>query len=312
MRGSVKSQPRSASSVRRSPVAVFDHRDLCPQVGLVVPDGPAGDGPGAVGRQVGRLLVQRPARLGSQVTGRPGQPAVGGHGRQQPRLIGAQVVIPVPDRRGFVQDRADPRILAPLAALRVIVQPGRPRQQRGHEHQPWGAAGRDDPADTAGRGGDPAGVTAGRGQQPQRGFGAVLRSAAVLVGRSSRRVRPFGGEQQRAVGQERRAVLALRRLGQPGGLARRLSIGAVGRDPPDAGYVLLAVRVRLLDGHGQPGPVWRQAQAGHPGNRDVGVQVLKWRHRGRPAGTDRTGTTRSSFMGNSLAHARRRGSPAGW
>ena len=234
----------------------IDHRDLRPQVGLLVPDRPAGDGPGAVGRQVGRLLVQRPARLRGQVTGRPGQPAVGGHGHQQPRLTGAQVVIPVPDRRGLVQDRADPRILAALAALRVIVQPGRPRQQRGGEHQAGRAAGGDDPAGAARRGGDPAGVAALRRQQPQRGFGAVLLPALAVRG-PGRRVGPPGDEQQRAVGEERRAVLALRGLGQPAGLGRRAGglRPAVGRDPPDAGAVFLAVRVRLLDRHGQPGPV---------------------------------------------------------
>jgi hypothetical protein len=144
----------------------LDHRELHPQLGHVVPDCPAGDGPRAVGRQVGGLLVQRPAGPRGQVTGRPGQPAVGGHGHQQPRLIGAQVVIPVPDRRGLMQDRAHPGVLAPLAALRILIQPGRPRQQRGGEQQAGGAAGGDDPAGTARRGGDPAGVATRRGQQP--------------------------------------------------------------------------------------------------------------------------------------------------
>ena len=208
------------------------------------------------------LLIQRPARLRGQVAGWGGQPAVCGPGRQQPELIGAQVVIPVPDRRGLVQDRGDPGVLALLAALRVLVRPGRPRQHRGHEHQAWRAAGGDDPADTARRGGDPAGVATGHGQQPQRGLGAVLLPAVLLVRGRGRRVGPPGGEQQGAIGQERRAVLALRRPGQPGrlgGLGRhggkaggRRPAGAAGRDPPDAGDVFLSCRPGPAAGPSQP------------------------------------------------------------
>ena len=47
------------------------------------------------------------------------------------------------------------------------------------------------------------------------------------------------------------------------------------RDPPDAGAELLAFRVRLLDRRGQPGPIGREPQAGHPRKRNKCVEIAE-------------------------------------
>ena len=294
-----------------------------------VPLPPSGDDRGAVRGQLERFPIERPSRLGREVTEPgwfrrpfgpfmpftfsilcvtttttttttthfrhpelfvPASPSdvsflhlVGVDG-EQPGLVRPQVVVPVPDRRGLVQDGADPGVLALLAQPRVVLgcvpargaghgganprAPLAPRsgQHRRADHDPAGVPGHLGGRDAAGQGRHDPGLAAGRGKQPQRGdvAGVDVRSGVFPAG-----IGAPGGEQQRPVGQETRAALALGRAGQPPGRA------ALDVDAPDAGQVLLLVGAQRLHGRGQPGPVRRQPQRRHPRYRHEVTQVME-------------------------------------
>ena len=317
-----------------------DHDQFAMRLARGVPLPPSGDDRGAVRGQLERFPVERPSRLGREVTQpgwfrRPFGPfmpltfstlcsthfrhpklfvppspsdvsflhLVGVDG-EQPGLVRPQVVVPVPDRRRLVQDGADPGVLALLAQPRVVLggaaRGGRPRgtsrcvwfhggatpgppweepilpdllarggQHRRADHDPAGVRGHLGGRDAAGQGRHDPGLTAGRGEQPQRGdiTGVGVRSGVLpaRIGISG----PPGGEQQRPVGQETRAALALGGAGQPPARA------AVGVDSPDAGQVLLLVGAQRLDGRRQPGPVRCQPQRRHPRYRHEVPQVME-------------------------------------
>jgi hypothetical protein len=271
-----------------------DHDQLAVRLARGVPLPPAGNDRGAVRCQLERLVVQRPSRLGREVAEPGGFPGpfgpiifvvhfgVVGHlgflvpagppdvrlrhlagiDREQPRLVGPQVVIPEPDRRGLVQDSGDPGVCALLAQLSVVAV-ARGGQDRRADDDAAGVPGHLGGHHAAGRRGHHPRLAAGRGEQPQRGD---LTGIAVL---GLDGVGPPGGEQQRPVGQEARGALALGGPGQPPGRA------ALRVDPPDAGQVLLLVGAQRLHRRGQPGPVGRQPQRRHPRHRHEVPQVIK-------------------------------------
>ena len=190
---------------------------------------------------------------------------------EQARVVGAEVVIPVAHRQRLVQDRGDPGVLArlpPLLVLGRVARQGLAGQQEGGR-----VLRRFHPRDAARQADDQARLAAVSGQPPQR---RLLR-ALLAVGRVG--VGPLGDEQQRAVGQEPRAALAVGRPGEPGGRAA----GRV--NPPDAGDVLLLVRAERLDRRRQPAAVGRQPQTGHPRDGHVVVQVMERGVRVRHHGT---------------------------
>ena len=198
--------------------------------------GPSGDGQAPVRGQLEGVLVQGPARLGSQVPRGGAAPAVlplgplgpgpgglaGQHvGDQEPLLIRAEVMIPVPDQGRLVQDRRHAGVGAGLALLRVRAAPPAPGST--------GAVNAASPAPAAvtSRLTPPGGAATRRasppaaGQQPQGPLPArrslARHSAGWLPGPGTGAGGRAGGqEQQPAVRQERRAVLAFRGPGQPG------------------------------------------------------------------------------------------------
>ena len=307
--------------------ARVDDHDVLAQPPAAVVHGPSGDGHAPVRGQLESVLIQGPARLGSQVPRArrgPGPVRAGGRGRapgvlarqhvedQEPLLIRAEVVVPVPDQGGLVQDRRHAGIGTGLALLRVTSRPAGAGQHRRGEHGQSRAAGGGQLADATRRGHDAAGLPARGREQPQGPLGGRIRATPLLGARGRPRLRPgrrgdrrgvrlwpgdrtrgggrlpAGGraaragarrggagrqENQRAVRQERRAVLPFRGAGQPG---RRAP--APGVHPPDAGLERPPVRGEGRDGHGQPAAVRREPQPGQPVQGHVVVQVVEWGH----------------------------------
>ena len=215
-----------------------DHREL----GAVSPSS-SGNGPAghrAASRQGSARTPARPARgrvPGSGPAGRPRPPAAGpaaaGRGQQPAGGVRAEVVIPVADRPGLVQDRGHPGVLARLAALASASRPGHP--------------GSIEVVATAARGADRAVASP---QTPPGGVATRVASPPAAgsrhtAGLSRRRCclplswllprTPAGSgrradEQQRAVGQERRAALPARTASA--GWAARTGRRAAGRRRP--------------------------------------------------------------------------------
>ena len=144
-------------------------------------------------------------------------------------------------------------------------------QHRRADHDPAGVPGHLGGRDAAGQRGHHPGLAAGRGKQPQRGDIIPGAGVAVRPGVLPAGIGTLGGEQQRPVGQEPRAALALGGPGQPPGRA------ALRVDPPDAGQVLLLVGAQRLHGRRQPAPVRRQPQRRHPRYRHEVAQVMERR-----------------------------------
>ncbi len=259
-----------------------DSHDLAGDVSGRVPDRPASHGQRSVRCQLEVSVVKRPARIRGEIARLGGRPAavrgrvrtgLGDPRRLQPQAVRAKVVIPVPHRPGLVQDRCYPGVLPRLAACRVFRRTVAAGQRGRGEDRRSGGTGGGQARYAARRSGDPAGLAAAGGQQPER----RLVRGAVRVGRlPGGWARALGGEQQRAVGQELRLALAFRAAGEPD--RRAPGTGRAGIDPPDAADEFLAVGVHGRRGRGQPGTVRRQPQRGQPGDGDEVAQVAEWRH----------------------------------
>ena len=253
----------SSSSTRRSPlatsIATSSERGLPtspvsqPQTTVAAV---GGDGHVDLVKGPARGRGQRPARRHPLVTRRRG-------GREQPRLPRPQVVVPVADRVGLEQQRADPGVGAGLVAALVGLQVVGPRVDVGAVHHRAGVAGHPQQVDPGRGGGHRAGLAAAGRQQPQAGHLAVRLGVGgglgVLAGR---------GEQQRPVGQEGGVGLAGGGAGQPprGRLAVRVEL-------PQGAAELLAVRGRGGHRGHQAAAVGGEGQAGHPRKAQVVVEV---------------------------------------
>ena len=210
---------------------IDDHDVLAKSPGAIV-GGPSGDSQAAVRAQLEGVLVQGPPRLGGQVprgdrvpgripTGatRPAPGGLGGQhvGNQEPLLVRAEIMIPVPDQGRFVQDGRHAGVGAGPALLPVRSGPGGAGQhRRGERGQPRAGPG-GQPAEPPGRSGDPACLPAGGGQQPQGPLSArVIAGIRGWLRTRHRRRRAGGQEQHPAVRQEGGTVLTLGGPGQPG------------------------------------------------------------------------------------------------
>jgi hypothetical protein len=162
-----------------------------------------------------------------------------------------------------VQDRGDLLLLALLALGLLRFVGVRGREGLGGDHHRAGVRRHVDVVDAPGPRGHHPGLATAYWQQPQQRF---LGLVVVL----ERRVGACRREQQRAVGQERRARFTLRTAGQA---SRRSLAGRVGL--PQRSDVSGALGVqRLYRGH-QPGAVRRQGQAAAAWKFDVGVEVVE-------------------------------------
>ena len=142
-----------------------DRDQLGPGEAGLVRDVPGGDDGGSVrGHRVGGL-VERPARSGREIDGivalGPGE---------QPHLVRAEVVVPEPHRRFGVQHGADLQLFPRGAPCLVHLGVGGAGQRLAGEHARAGGARDDDPADPAGTGQHPLGLT-------DRGAAATTRAA---------------------------------------------------------------------------------------------------------------------------------------
>ena len=273
-----------------------DHDQFAVRLARRVPLPPPGEHRGAVRRQLERLAVQRPSRLGRQVPQpggirRPFGPfggVVGQHGflvpagppdlrflhlvgvdGEQPGLVGPQVVIPEPDRRGLVQDGGDPGVLALLAQPGVVR--GAVAVARGRPGRPGRAPTTMPPASLATSAAvtPPGSAATTRASPPAAGSSQSAATSPASGSGLRGRVGTPGGEQQRSVRQEAGAALALGGPGQPGGPGRP------GVDPPDAGQVLLLVGTQRLHRRREPGPVRGQPQRRHPRHRHEVAEIME-------------------------------------
>ena len=233
--GSEKSVPAGLSSVLRSEVArsMATSSARRPPAGAGArPPGPApgasrarptpGGGPGPPGsvrRQAERLLVQGPPAIRGQVaelglarvladTASPGR-VLGGPRRHlaghQPQAVRSEVVVPVPDHASLVQYRGHASVRAGLPAGGILIGPaGAGKGRDGKQVAPRDPR-RGQRADAAWRSSDPAGLAAGRRQQPQGALRGLGGPVLLRPGLGS-----LGDEEERAVGQELGARLAFR------------------------------------------------------------------------------------------------------
>ena len=232
--------PGSPSRVRRCPVAAsMTTTSFRNQPASSVTRHPVTTAePSGVSSNV--LLVQRPAGIRREVTrlawpwrrrryrcpGRAGQASR----NEQANRLRPQVVVPEaqPAAR-LVQDRVHTSVgpgLRRAASCSVSVRAG---EDRGSVDESLLARRGRQPGHSAAGRRDPPRLAADGRQQPDSGL--VLARLGVLLARLG--VRALGREQQRPIGQELRARLALGAAGEPDRLAipRRI-------DPPDAGQVL--------------------------------------------------------------------------
>ena len=257
--------------------ARVDDHDVLAQPSAAVVDGPSGDGHPPVRGQLEAVLIQGPARLGGQVPRGDLGPGAQRVGDQQPQLVRAEVMVPVPDQGRFVQDGRHARVGAGPALLPVRGGPAGAGQRRRGERGPPRAGSGGQLADAPGGCGDLAGLPARGRQQPQRPLpGSVVAPRLGLVRGGGRERRAGGQEQHPAVRQEGGTVLALSRPGQPG--RGRGEAAGPGVDPPDAGLERPPVRGEGGHGHGQPAAVRGQPQAGEPGQGQIVVQIVEWGH----------------------------------
>ena len=163
--------------------ARVDDHDVLAQPAAAIVNGPSGDGHPPVRGQLEAVLIQGPARLGGQVPRGDLGPGAQRVGDQQPQLVRAEVMVPVPDQGRFVQDGRHARVGAGPALLPVRGGPAGAGQRRRGERGPPRAGSAGQLADAPGGCGDLAGLP-GRGrQQPQRPLpGSIVPPASAWLG----------------------------------------------------------------------------------------------------------------------------------
>ncbi len=277
--GLSKSSLGPASSVRRCAVAVS-------MIAISVRVSPSGAGtthPVTTAPASGVSSKDRSssARPGSGVRSRamasaasaswPAAAAAATLGDQQPRLLGAEVVVPVPRPPRVMQDGRDPRVRARLPQGSVLLADLVAAEGRGGISEDARRPSRRHPGNAATGRGDPARLTAAGGQQPQGRLG-VFGGRLIRAARGGT-VRTPGHERRRSVGQERRAALALGAAGEPDRNAARLGIRS-----PDAGQVFRRGVANGLHGQRHPGAVRRERHRADPRPPCVFVKVAETRH----------------------------------
>ena len=252
---------RSGSSASHGALAAghVDEHDPVPEraAGAAGPPG-GGDGDRVGADRVVRL-GQRDAGVGRQVARLAAR-----LDQEQPWRLGAELVVPVPDREAGVQDRVDLAVLARPPPLRVAFADLVRRRLRVGAGE--AAAGGEDGTGVPGH--DRAGQAAGgAGQHPWLPGRRQHPDRRVLVVAVRVRLGPGRGEQQRAVRPERRRRLALLRPGQPDRLA------AVERHLPERRDIPAGLPVEPLHGGDQPRAVLAQRQSGDAGQGDKSRKV---------------------------------------